>query len=281
MKFASIAPTTPAEHEVIELYRTGLSIAKIHDATDVPERRIKGLTKGIEKGKKPKTIVSKIVTPLTSATERVFTLARRRHGIRDYELRNIMHDEYGSTWDTLTGQYISNYDNDKLKRVRAKVRQRAIEEDCNVIFTTDWIDETDPRKSSEFLLNAGAGLASRLNEYVAEYMALHATRWDEDTNEARLAQVKQRYAVEAHLLKLAVKGYSPEPIERLLERTANLVDVLEGNLDTAIKPAIKFHGDGSTRKVSPAFYPEPSRHDAFLEFVQSQGWINEIASRFV
>jgi len=231
MKNSSATPTTPDEHKVIELRKEGMSIEKINDVTGVPDRRIKALTKDIVKGKKPSKRAQKIPTPFNRATDRVFQLARRECGIRDYELRNILHEEYGTTWDTSTDSYKSNYNSDTITRLKAKVRQRAVEEDCRVIFTMDWIDECDPRSSSNFLISAATDLLSRIEECVTEYMAMHGSRQMDNSEAAGLARIKQRYAVEQHLLKLAITGYSREPIEKLLERTANLVGELEGNPD--------------------------------------------------
>lgn len=267
------------ETTAIKLREGGMSIANIMKETGLTERQVKRLIAHIVKPPKKQRIVTKIPTPLVRASERVFTLASRPCGIRDYELRNIMHEEYGSTWDTSTGRYNSDYDSDKLKRVRAKVRERAIAEDCDVIFTMDWISEEDPRGSSQYLLSAADGLASRINEHVAEYMALHATRWNEDSDEARLAQVKQRYAVERHLLKLAVKNYGKEPIDKLLERAATVVDKLEKTPDSPLSKSGQNYGNSGDKEHKQDYYPEPPRRNAFLDFVESQGWIKEVANR--
>ncbi|WP_141234559.1 hypothetical protein [Pseudomonas sp. Irchel s3f10] len=272
---------TSTETTVIKLREGGMSIANIMKETGLPERQVKRLTAHIAKPPNKQKAVTKIPTPLVRATELVFTLASRPCGIRDYELRHIMHEEYGSTWDTSTGRYNSDYDSDKLKRVRAKVRERAITEECDIIFTMDWISEEDPRASSQYLLSAADGLVSRINEHVAEYMALHATRWNEDSDEARLAQVKQRYAVERYLLKLAVKNYGKEPIDKLLERTATLVDELEKTPDAPLSKSGQNYGGSYAKEDKQDYYPEPPRRDAFLEFVESQGWIKEVANRFI
>jgi hypothetical protein len=264
MKNSSPTPTTPAEHQVVELRKEGKTLKEIKDLTDVPDRRITALIKDIVKGKKPSQRVPKIPTPLNRATDRVFQLARRGCGIRDYELRNILHEEYGTTKDTSTNSYESNYNSDTITRVKAKVRQRAVEEDCSVIFTMDWIDECAPRSSSNFLTSAATDLLSRIEEYVTEYMAMHGSRQTDNSEAAGLARKKQRYAVERHLLKLAITGYSPEPIEKLLERTATLVGVLEGNPDQPIAAsttAISL----STTQDSQVGHP--------LDYAEREGWL--------
>ncbi|MNX78289.1 hypothetical protein D3C86_1098700 [compost metagenome] len=107
-------------------------------------------------------------------------------------------------------------------------------------------------------------------------MELHATRWREDSDEADLAQRKQLYAVERHLLKMAVKGYGGEPLAVLLERSLVLTDLLEGTPD-ALMPS----GEGDWHGERLEYYPEPKGTTPFLDFVESQGWLKEVEDRFV
>lgn len=281
MELSTIATSntdsTPVEETVIELRKGGMSIKNIHDATGVPERKVKDLIKGITKLTKAKKVVTKTATPLTKVVEGVFPLAKRQHGIRDYELRNIMHEEYRSEWDTATGNYVSNYDQSTIKRVKQKVRARAAEEDCNVLFVMDWVDEEAPTAGREFLEAAAADLMFRIKAYTHQYMELHATRWREDSEEADLAQRKQLYAVERHLLKMAVKGYGGrEPLALLLERSLVLTDLLEGTPD-ALMPV----DEGDWQDEKPEYYPEPRGINPFLDFVDSQGWLKKVEDSFV
>lgn len=267
----------PVEETVVELRKGGMSIKNIHDATGVPERKVKDLIKGIAKSPKAKKLVTKTSTQLTKAVERVFSLAKTQYGIRDYELRNIMHEEYRSEWDTTTGNYVSNYDQSTIKRVKQKVRFRAAEEDCNVLFVMDWVDEEAPTEGREFLEAAAADLMFRIKAHTHQYMELHATRWREDSEEADLAQRKQVYAVERHLLKMAVKGYGGnEPLALLLERSLVLTDLLEGTPD-ALMPV----DEGDWQDEKPEYYPEPKGINPFLDFVDSQGWLKEVEDSFV
>jgi hypothetical protein len=261
--------TTTIEEEAIELRKNGMSIAKIMLATGLPERRVKQITAHITKPSKTTMKVSRIPTPLAKASERAFALASRSNGIRDYEIRDILHEEYSSAWDTSAGKYRSNYTSDTLKRVKEKVRQRAASEGITPIFVMDWIDEEEPRASNEFLLSSAAALCDRIAELVTEYMNHHATRRTESSQEALLAQRKQRFAVEQYLLKLAVRGYGEEPITRLLARVNTLLDELEGTPDA---PLLK---NATTHNTSNAedYFPEPSHRDAFLDFAESQGWL--------
>lgn len=269
MKNSSTTPVTPAEHKVIELRKEGMAIDKMHEATGVPERRIKALIADIPKGKKPPKKVTRIPTPLARATERIFLLARRKQGIRDYELKNILHEEYGTEWDTSTGTYRSKFNSDTITRVKEKVRKRAIEEDCTVIFVMDWIDENAPRMSNNFLMNAATDLQSRIGEYVSEYMTLHGTRIEESSESAQLARRKQYYSVERHLIKLAIKGYDNEPIENLLRRTTIIIGELEGN------PDLPLADNGATPEKSgkPKCFREPSGVDHFLDYAERKGWL--------
>jgi hypothetical protein len=267
----------PVEETVVELYKGGMSIENIHNATGVPVRKVKDLTKGIAKPRKARKVLAKTATPLTKAVERVFPLARRQHGIRDYELRNIMHEEYRSEWDTTTGNYVSNYDQSTIKRVKQKVRLRAAEEDCSVLFVMDWVDEEAPTAGREILEAAAADLMFRIKAHTHQYMEIHATRWREDSEAADLAQRKQLYAVEHHLLKMAVKGYGgPEPLALLLERSLVLTDLLEGTPD-ALMPV----DQGDWQDEKPEYYPEPKGINPFLDFVDSQGWLKEVEDRLV
>ncbi|MCF7545695.1 hypothetical protein [Pseudomonas petrae] len=258
---------THKEQQAIALRKEGMSIAKIMTATGLKERKVKDLIRSIPK-------VSPINTPLAKAVERVFQLAKMQHGIRDYELRDIMRNEYGSKWDTSTGKYVSSYSRDDIKYVREKVRIRAAQEDCNVLFTPDWIDETAPTAGREYLEAAAKNLMHRIESAALEYMELHATRWTEDSEEADLAQLKQRYAVERHLLKLAIRGYGGEPLAKLLERSLVLTDLLEGTPDAAMTSV-----NATTEKLD--YYPEPKSIKPFLDFVESQGWLKEVEHRFI
>lgn len=278
MNACFIAPTstdlTSVEETVIKLREGGMSILKIKNVTGLPERQVRKLIAGIVKPAKTKQVVARIATPFDSATERVFQLAKRPTGISDYELRNILHNEYRSTWDTALGKYSSNYDNNTLKRVKENVRKRALVEHCNVIFVMDWIDKANPRASNDFLQRAASDLQDRIEGYVKDYMALYGTSCNDDADATALGRRKQHYAAKRHLLKLAVKGCSPEPIERLLERTATLVDALEGTPDASLPTSRMADGAGITKAAEAAYFPEPTRHDAFLDFAESQGWIH-------
>lgn len=266
-------PATHAEHRVIKLRSEGMTIKRIMAETGVSERRVNALIKDIVKGKKTSKKAPKPSSPLSRAADRVFPLACSKHGIRDHELRSILHEEYGTTWDTSDGTRKSNYTSDTMTRLKAKVRNRAIAEDCNVIFTTDWIDEQAPRLSSNFLISAATDLISRMEEYVTEYMESHGTRREDNDEAAALDRRKQSYAVEQHLLSLAFKNYSPEPVERLLARTASLVGELEGAPDLRSAEEMNRTKPVSAKTDKTKYFPEPSGIDHFLDYAEQQGWL--------
>lgn len=268
---------TQQEQQAVALRLEGMSIANIMKATGLPERKVKDLTKEVAKPPKTKKVVTRIQTPFAKAVERVFTLAKRPNGIRDYELRDILHEEYGSNWDTATGEYVSSYDKDTIKRVKGKVRTRAAHDDCNVLFVMDWVDEASPTAGREFLEAAAKDLMHRVDGHANEYMERHATRWRDDSEEADLARRKQMYAARRHLLKMAVKGYGKEPLERLLERSLVLTDLLEGTPDAPMIQTSTEHDDSKT----PKYHPEPTDKNPFLDFVESQGWLKEVENRFI
>ena len=272
---------TSAEETAIKLREGGMSYENIRKETGVQERRIKKLTAHILKPTKTKQKVQKIPTPFAKSTERVFDIASLNGGIRDYELRKILHEEYGTTWDTESGKYRSNYDSDTIKRIKEKVRKRAILENCNVIFVMDWIDVANPRASSDFLHHAASDLLDRIEGLADEFMALYGTHRNDEVETTEIARRKQRYAAKRHLLKLAVKGYSKEPIDKLLQRTATQVDALEGTPDAPLPESRMANGLGISNEAEAAYFPEPSRQDAFLDFAESQGWIKGIPARFI
>jgi hypothetical protein len=262
---------THKEQQAIALRQEGMSYKKIELITGLTDYKIKSLTKGIQK-------VRPINTPLAKSVERVYPLAIRPQGIRNYELHDILHQEYGSTWDTTTGHYVSNYDSNKTGYVKEKVRIRAAQEDFKTVFVMDWVDVEKPTASRKFLEAAAEDLMSRLESYTHQYMELHGTRRTEDSDEADRAQCKQMWAAEHHLLKMVVKGYGgKEPLAVLLERSLVLTDLLEGTPDT---PMTSANGDWYDDEASE-YYPEPTRADPFLDYVESQGWLKDVEDSFI
>lgn len=252
------APTTNAstpEELAVQLRRKGKSIAAIVAATGLPERKVKLLVKDVPK---------EIATPLNKSVSRVYELAIRAKGVKDFELRGILHEEYGCKWNAAEGRYESSFDSSVIRRVKEKVRERATSNGTQPFFVMDWVDDQAPTASRLLLEQSALNLMARVDEAVNEFMELHAVRTSEDSEGAELAQRKQAYAARQHILKL-VSGLGTEPTTTLLERTTKVTNALQGTPDAEAPVA---RGAEEKRQI-----PEPSGTDHFLDFVESQGWL--------
>ena len=210
---------------VVRLRTEGMSYANIMQETGLPERKIKGYCKDVAKGKT-------VTTPFERSVERALPLAIRPHGIRDYEIRDILHREYGVIWDDDKKQFVSNYDSSVVKRVKDRIRSRAELESRNALFVMDWVNEDAPSASRLFLEACATDLKSQIEACLSQFMESHASQWREDTEAADYAQGKQLYAAEKYLLKLAIPGYGQgEPVSKLLKRSTTLTDTLEERLN--------------------------------------------------
>ena len=213
---------------VVRLRMEGMSYANIMQETGLPERKIKGYCKDVAKGKK-------VTTPFERSVERALPLAIRPYGIRDYELRDILHREYGSILDDNKKEYVSNYDSNVVKRVKDRVRTRAELDSRNALFVMDWVNEDAPTASRQYLEACANELKSQIEACLSQFMESHASQWREDTEAADYAQGKQLYAAEKYLLKLAIPGYGQgEPVSKLLKRSTILTDTLEERLNVEI-----------------------------------------------
>lgn len=246
---------TPTEREAVRLYREeGLSKENVRKATGLPNHRIRTLLKDLPRGLK---------TPFSKSVARVYELAIRPQGIKDYELREILHEEYGCTWDEQKGRYQAKYTDDTIKQVKEKVRDRAGQESQFAIFVMDWVCDHSPTDSRVFLEKAALNLMARIDECVNEFMECFATCGLEDSDTADLAHRKQVYAARRHILKL-VSGMGGEPVGQLLGRTTAVTDMLDG-VDDLPAPTVP-------RRKPAAPIPEPSHSNAFLDYVEAQGW---------
>lgn len=248
--------TQTQEQTVTQLRRKGLSIEKIRLATGMAERKIKALVKGVPMG---------ISTPFDKSVRRVYDLATSPLGIKDYELRSILHAEYGTEWNESEGRYESGFGADTIKRVKQKVREQAASESNKAIFVMDWVDEQEPTACMLFLEQVAIDMVNRVDEAVDEFMERHCTLWREDSAEADEARRKQAYAARRHLLKL-ISDLGGEPITKLLERTRQVTDALQGTPDLEA-PSVQYS------ERCPI--PEPSRTNHFLDYVESQGWLKK------
>jgi hypothetical protein len=252
------APTTTAstpEELAVQLRREGKSYAAIMAATGPPERKVKLLVKDVPK---------EIATPLNKSVSRVYELAIRARGVKDYELRSILHEEYGCKWNTVEGRYESSFDSSVIRRVKEKVRERSTCNSTRPVFVMDWVDDQAPTASRLLLEQSALSLMARVDEAVNEFMELHAVCASDDSEGADLAQRKQAYAARQHILKL-VSGLGTEPTATLLERTTKATNALQGTPDHEA-PSVRSTED--RRQM-----PEPTGADHFLDFVESQGWL--------
>lgn len=249
----SAAPTP--EELAVQLRREGKSYAAIIAATGLPERKVKQLVKDVPK---------EIATPLSKSVSRVYGLAIRAQGIKDYELRGILHEEYGCKWNALDGRYESSFDFSVIRRVKEKVRERSTSNGTQPVFVMDWVDDQAPTASRLLLEQSALSLMARVDEAVYEFMELHAVCASEDSEDADLAQRKQAYAARQHILKL-VSGLGTEPTATLLERTTKVTNALQGTPDHEA-PSVRNTEDRRQMR-------EPSGTDHFLDFVESQGWL--------
>ncbi|MDF3862838.1 hypothetical protein P3W53_00090 [Pseudomonas denitrificans (nom. rej.)] len=261
---ASNADTTtslsPADLEAIRLYsEEGLSIENVRKTTGLPNHYVRALLKG-----KPRTVN----TPFSKSVSRVYDLAIRPHGIKDHELRSILHEEYGSNWNEQKGCYQAKYTDDTIKQVKEKVRDRASDEGQFAKFVMDWVCDGLATESRVFLESAALNLMARVDECVDDFMELFATHKTEDSDAADLAQRKQVYAVRRHLLKL-VSGLHQEPVSRLLERTTAITNAIDGTSDLPAPSVVGWHSD----KPEPLNESEPLHQiEDFLDHVEARGW---------
>lgn len=250
----AITAATPEEWAV-QLRREGKSYTAIIAATGLPERKVRMLVKDVPK---------EISTPFSKSVSRVYELAIRAQGVKNYELRGILHEEYGCNWNTLEGRYESSFDASVVKRVKEKVRERSGTDGTQPVFVMDWVDDQAPTASRLFLEQSALNLMARVDEAVNEFMELHSVCASEDSEGVELAQQKQAYAARQYILKL-VSGLGTEPTAKLLERTTKVTNALQGTPDHAA-PSVR---TPERRRQMP----EPTGADHFLDFVESQGWL--------
>ncbi|MBM5459601.1 hypothetical protein H8F21_18705 [Pseudomonas sp. P66] len=244
--------------EIMALHLTGMSRRNIVTTTGETEHFVRKVVTGVPvTNRKPTTSFDKSV-------HQVYELACREQGVKDYELRSILHSEYGCVWNHSVGCYESLYDKDTIKRVKAKVREQAATSGQDANFIPDWIDNSTPTESRITLEQAASVLSSRLDELMDEFM------FEFSSNDSTEAVSKQRFAARRHVLKL-LSGLGQEPVSTLLERTKKITDGLDGYADI---PTPK---RASGRLAVDRFIPEPNTHDYFLDFVEEQGWLKSAA----
>jgi hypothetical protein len=257
----TLVQTHSAEEQVVTLRMSGMSIENIRKVTNLPERKIKLLIKDV-------VVVKQPASPYEKCIARVYPLAIRKQGIREYELRQIAYEEYGTTWNEKSGKYEASYDKNTLSRLRQNVREKATALGERAAFVMDWINNFDPTGSRLSLERASVELHNRVIELVDDFMSEHCTDYSPDQMLSTEAQNKQQYAAERHILKLAIKIFTEkgeEPAAALLERSLTLTDLLDGTSDAPLR---------SIRTPKGGPFPEPADSNVFLDFAESRGWLN-------
>ena len=247
------------EARILELHRNGMSRRRIADATGATEHYVRKVTNGVPVTSKQPT------TPFDRSIGKCYPLATSKTGIKDYQLRQILHECYGVEWNTETGKFESSYTSDHLNRVRTKVRTLAKDNGDVAFFVMDWVNTCRPTESRIAIERCALRIEQAIVDIVDEYMDEY--RQDAATDEIELtdAQRKQAYAARRHILKLAIREYHSEPTETLLERSLTLTDALDQHPDV---PMV------SVRLARKDHFPEPTGSDAFLDHCEAKGWLH-------
>ncbi|MFJ4352731.1 hypothetical protein ACIPZ5_17730 [Pseudomonas sp. NPDC089428] len=240
--------------KVKELRKQGLSRNKIVAATGFPERFVRTHMEGVEVEKAP-------ATSFELAVSRAYPLAVRPQGIKDYELRNICFEVYGSKWDEEKGVYTVAYNKDTLYRIKQRCAELAKDTDSTPVFVMDWVCDEAPAASRVALEQAALILEAKLVELVEGFMCEFATGVDADQLESTEAQQKQQYAARRHILKLAIKEYTPENTEGLLARSLSLTDALDDTSDMAAPTVV----ERRTGRTTEAPVKDNGSIDAFYD----------------
>ncbi|PUB40049.1 hypothetical protein [Pseudomonas sp. GV047] len=243
--------------QVITLRQQGLSRAAIVKATGFTERFVREHMAGVE-------VVAKVAnTDFEKAVSRVYPLSVRPQGIKDYELRNICFEVYGSKLDEEKGVYVINYSKDTIYRIKERCKALAVGTTSVPTFVMDWVCDEAPTASRVALESLALELEEAIQQKVNTFMEQFATGYDDNQTESSEAQRKQQYAARRHLLKLAITEYSPEHAAVLLARSLTLTDALDSANDAELPVMVQ---RASQRIVEP--YTDSNNDDAFYEAVE-------------
>lgn len=256
----SEAPSEPdsVEARILGLHRSGMSRRKIADSTGTTEHRVRKVTQGVP-------VTSKLpTTPFESSVARCYPLATSKKGIRDYQLRQVLYECYGAEWDAEKGRYKGRYTVDQLKGVKGRIRERAAAEGHSPVFVMDWINTDAPVESNTVITQCASNLQDAIEEAVNVFMQASGIKHVEEGQDLALARKKQVFAARQHILKLAVKGFSLEPVACLQERALDQVNQLAGTPDAP----------GVSISIAKRHHPEPKGSDAFLDYCEGQGWLH-------
>ncbi len=200
-----IAPEQTAANiaRVIELRKAGKTRQQILEITKFQDRFIREHMKGVQVETKPAKR-----TQLSIAAGQAYSLAIRPQGCKDYELRQIAYDVYGTKWDAEKGITTSAYNKDTLYNIKTRVRELAEAEEQTAIFVMDWVCDERPAESRIALEVAGLELARRFDEMLSEFLCEFLVEPDSDELALTDAQAKQKYAARRQMLKLAFPEFN-------------------------------------------------------------------------
>lgn len=267
---------------VHSLVEAGKSRRTIIAETGLPERFVKEHMKGAVKGA---AIVKapKITRPnkLNQAAEQAYVLAIRPQGCKDYELRAIAKDVYGTKRDEERGTIVAAYNSDTLYSIKKRVIELSVDqitaegEPVNPQFVMDWVCDERPTASRVALESAALELSTRLDDLISDFMSEYMVEPEADTLSMTEAQSKQRYAVRRHLLKLALPevALNGEPLSVLLKRSESCTDELEATQDLpAVQTPIQYYNtsENASESVLACFeadfaHMDTGSTDAFLD----------------
>lgn len=248
----------PRKERILALHTAGVSRRKIVEETGETEHYVRQTIKGVPVTKRIP------ISPFDRTVDQCYPLAISCTGIKDYQLRSVINECYGVEWDTEKGKYKGRYTDDNLKRVRDKIRERATAEKHSAIFVMDWINTNSPFESNTKITQCALNLQNSIQDAVDDYMKAFGVQFTDKGIDLDLVRKKQEFSARRHILKLAVKGYSKEPISRLQSRTLDQVNQLAGTPDA----------EGVSVPFFKVHRPEPNRTDVFLDYCEGQGWLH-------
>lgn len=259
--------TTPTtEQRILEMYKQGHGRRTIMQSLDVGESLVRRLTKDVQVEQKPEN------SPFARAVKKAYPMAIGASGIKDYQLREILFQAYGSQWNTATGVYDGLYTDDHLYRVRKRIREIAEANGKTAAFPMDWFDTTQPAQSNYRIRQCAMDLGSRVQDAVDDYMQscgvvlvpAEGTPMECEWLAHELEFKKQVAAARLHILKLAIPEVGSEPISVLMERAEEQANGLAGTPDDSM-PKVEACKD---------YHPEPTGDNAFLDYVEGRGWLH-------
>lgn len=178
-------------------------------------KRIRNITKGVEKSKpKPIQPVKKAPKP-ADAVNAILPLAMRKQGVKPSEYFHIFHDVYG----TVIENHKVKLDMTARQRsyVFQRVKAKAIEAGGRALFVPEWMDADTPDECNKLILTLAQNLYESIEDnittFLEQYPALDEVRGG-------------GWSIRNELMALVVQGYTPEGVENRCQRNKEVVDEL-------------------------------------------------------